>query len=200
MLRLDWSISLTRALGVAAFCPGGSMRPPTLAIAPSPPLCQWFRDKSRPVCVSISVLSLQWNDVSGERLYSILPLIFLLVSHWLQNILVPTFPPMGPWMDWSRLPLRSVQIQWVIDIWNVGRKWMKTFSTSVSNSNNYGLASCPWGPVTANGVDLLTEIYIICRCRTPRSALSRDASALGLLPILAPCQPHWQLANTWKPV
>ena len=25
----------------------------------------------------------------------------------------------------------------------------------------YGiLASCPWGPVTANGVDLLTEMYI----------------------------------------
>ena len=23
------------------------------------------------------------------------------------------------------------------------------------------LASCPWGPVTANGVDLLTEIYAI---------------------------------------
>ncbi len=23
------------------------------------------------------------------------------------------------------------------------------------------LASCPWGPVTANGVDLLTEIYVI---------------------------------------
>ncbi len=22
------------------------------------------------------------------------------------------------------------------------------------------LASCPWGPVTANGVDLLTEIYV----------------------------------------
>ena len=25
----------------------------------------------------------------------------------------------------------------------------------------YILASCPWGPVTANGVDLLTEIYVI---------------------------------------
>ena len=23
------------------------------------------------------------------------------------------------------------------------------------------LASCPWGPVTANGVDLLTEMYVI---------------------------------------
>ena len=23
------------------------------------------------------------------------------------------------------------------------------------------LASCPWGPVTVNGVDLLTEIYVI---------------------------------------
>ncbi len=27
--------------------------------------------------------------------------------------------------------------------------------------SNVGLASCPWGPVTANGVDLLTEIYVI---------------------------------------
>ncbi len=26
---------------------------------------------------------------------------------------------------------------------------------------NRRLASCPWGPVTANGVDLLTEIYVI---------------------------------------
>ncbi len=24
------------------------------------------------------------------------------------------------------------------------------------------LASCPWGPVTANGVDLLTKIYVVC--------------------------------------
>ncbi len=28
-------------------------------------------------------------------------------------------------------------------------------------SDNRLLASCPWGPVTANGVDLLTEIYVI---------------------------------------
>ena len=27
--------------------------------------------------------------------------------------------------------------------------------------DNIVLASCPWGPVTANGVDLLTEIYMI---------------------------------------
>ena len=30
-----------------------------------------------------------------------------------------------------------------------------------SGKGNTGLASCPWGPVTANGVDLLTEIYVI---------------------------------------
>ena len=29
-----------------------------------------------------------------------------------------------------------------------------------------------------------------------RIALSRDASALGLLPFLAPCQLHWQCANS----
>ena len=28
-------------------------------------------------------------------------------------------------------------------------------------NNAETLASCPWGPVTANGVDLLTEIYVI---------------------------------------
>ncbi len=28
------------------------------------------------------------------------------------------------------------------------------------------LASCPWGPVTADGVDLLTEMYVI---QAPRS-------------------------------
>ncbi len=28
-------------------------------------------------------------------------------------------------------------------------------------TRNFLLASCPWGPVTANGVDLLTKIYVI---------------------------------------
>ncbi len=27
--------------------------------------------------------------------------------------------------------------------------------------DNTILASCPWGPVTANGVDILTEMYVI---------------------------------------
>ena len=26
---------------------------------------------------------------------------------------------------------------------------------------NKELASCPWGPVTANGVDILSEMYVI---------------------------------------
>ncbi len=51
-------------------------------------------------------------------------------------------------------------------------------------------------PVTANGVDLLIEIYVIYM----ETHTSRDASALGLFPILAPCQQHWQLANTGKPI
>ena len=29
------------------------------------------------------------------------------------------------------------------------------------SARNPLLASCPWGPVTANGVDLLTEMYVI---------------------------------------
>ncbi len=32
------------------------------------------------------------------------------------------------------------------------------------------LASCPLGPVTANGVDLLTEIYVILRSIGPSAA------------------------------
>ncbi len=36
------------------------------------------------------------------------------------------------------------------------------------------LASCPWGPVTANGVDLLTEIYVIyMERRTSHRAIAR---------------------------
>ncbi len=62
------------------------------------------------------------------------------------------------------------------------------------------LASCPWGPVTANGVDLLTEINAIyMEARTSHRAIAR-CFGLGHLSNLAPCQPHWQLANTWKPV
>ncbi len=30
-----------------------------------------------------------------------------------------------------------------------------------SISSNVKLASCPWGPATANGVGLLTEMYVI---------------------------------------
>ena len=30
-----------------------------------------------------------------------------------------------------------------------------------TSGNNILHASCPWGPVTANGVDLLTKIYVI---------------------------------------
>ncbi len=35
------------------------------------------------------------------------------------------------------------------------------FNTFVESSVNNILASCPWGPVTANGVDILTEMYVI---------------------------------------
>ena len=31
----------------------------------------------------------------------------------------------------------------------------------MKSKGNIILASCPWGPVTANGVDLLTEMYVI---------------------------------------
>ncbi len=34
------------------------------------------------------------------------------------------------------------------------------------NAGNGMLASCTWGPVTANGVDLLTEIYVIPKFRS----------------------------------
>ena len=37
----------------------------------------------------------------------------------------------------------------------------------------YILASCPWGPDTANGVDLLTGMYVIY--------MERNTSPLGLL-------------------
>ena len=50
-----------------------------------------------------------------------------------------------------------------------------------SNYNIYILASCPWGPVTANGVDLLTEMYVIYMERnTSHRAFAR---CFGLGPI-----------------
>ncbi len=42
---------------------------------------------------------------------------------------------------------------------------------------NITLASCPWGPVTANGVDLLTEIYVIyMKTYTSHGAIGLDAT------------------------
>ncbi len=62
------------------------------------------------------------------------------------------------------------------------------------------LASCTSGPVTAYGVDLLTEIYVI-QMETPTShpAIARCFGS-RTLPVLAPCQPHWQPANPGKPI
>ena len=60
------------------------------------------------------------------------------------------------------------------------------------------LASCPWGPVTANGVDLLTEIYVIyMETHTSHRAIARwfgygTFSNFGTLPAtLATCQ-YWE--------
>ena len=47
-----------------------------------------------------------------------------------------------------------------------GRVWLKILR----------LASCPWGPVTANGVDLNTEIYVI-----PKIISIGPAAAAGLV-------------------
>ena len=42
------------------------------------------------------------------------------------------------------------------------------------------LASCPWGPVTANGVDLLTEIYAIyMEAHTSHRAMSVGPTAVA---------------------
>ncbi len=62
-------------------------------------------------------------------------------------------------------------------------------------SSIHVLASCPWGPVTANGVDLLTEIYVIyMETYTSHRAIARcfDSGTFtnfGTLPAeLATCQ------------
>ncbi len=64
--------------------------------------------------------------------------------------------------------------------------------------NNITLASCPWGPVTANGADLLTEIYVIyMETHTSHRATARcfDSGTFtnfGTLPAtLASCQ-YWE--------
>ena len=56
---------------------------------------------------------------------------------------------------------------------------------------NITLASCPWGPFTANGVDLLTEIYVIqaprsigccCRERNTHAEGRKAWKYIGILP------------------
>ncbi len=42
------------------------------------------------------------------------------------------------------------------------------------------LASCPWGPVTANGVDLLTEMYVIYMETKIRSLGPLGAAGAGV--------------------
>ena len=45
---------------------------------------------------------------------------------------------------------------------------------------NYVLASCPLGPVTANGVDVLTEMYVIYMEAIPKfKPLGPLAAAVG---------------------
>ncbi len=41
------------------------------------------------------------------------------------------------------------------------------------------LASCPWGPVTANGVDLLTEIHVIYTMPIAPAATAGEAKTYG---------------------
>ncbi len=45
--------------------------------------------------------------------------------------------------------------------------------------SNLLLASCPWGPVTANGVDLLTEIYVTYMERKNQAPRSIGCSSIG---------------------
>ena len=64
---------------------------------------------------------------------------------------------------------------------------------------NIRLASCPWGPATAHGVGILTELYVIYMERyTSHRAIAR-CFGLGLFLNLALCQPHWQPASAGKP-
>ena len=78
------------------------------------------------------------------------------------------------------------------DIWMYHSRLVRVQGTTLSNSL---LASCPWGPATAHGVGLLTEMYAIYM---ERCALHRTVArcfGLGLFPHLALCQPHWHPAN-----
>ncbi len=61
--------------------------------------------------------------------------------------------------------------------------------------NMFTLASCPWGPATAHGVGLLTEMYAIYMERYTSHRTAR-CFGLGLFSYLALCQPHWHAANT----
>ncbi len=58
------------------------------------------------------------------------------------------------------------------------------------------LASCPWGPVTANGVDLLTKLYVIYM----ETHTSHRAIAFGLsvhyakINLVNPIQMHYAVS------
>ena len=49
---------------------------------------------------------------------------------------------------------------------------------------NILLTSCPWGPVTANGVDLLTKIYIIYMETDTSHRATARCFGIGLVPIM----------------
>ena len=55
--------------------------------------------------------------------------------------------------------------------------------------DNYSLASCPWGPATAHGVGILTELYVIYMERNTASRYGAMHKKLPFQPRdLPPCQ------------
>ncbi len=80
----------------------------------------------------------------------------------------------------------------------IGNSFIIIFTHLLSNHSI--LASCPWGPATAHGVGILTELYAIYVERSTSHRAIARCFGPGLFPNLAPCQPLWQPANIGRPI
>ena len=68
---------------------------------------------------------------------------------------------------------------------------------NIKSGTNIILASCPWGPATAHGLGTLTEMYVIyIEGHTSHRGIAQCFGLGFFFSNLAPCQPHWQTANT----
>ncbi len=116
------------------------------------------------------------------------------------------------WWKSSKFPSQKLGIHGKTLV--IDGHWWSFVGISFEGPGNVLLASCPWGPITANGVDLLTQMYVIYMKRKTLHRANGDCdfffqiwyltSYTGNVPILgnlsreAPLSFYifWQVAKT----